>query len=283
MGDTAKNIVWLASYPKSGNTWIRILLSNYLNPSVSGININEIDSSIISSSRTILDNYLPYLSSDLSFEEIDNIRPLLYQEISKETEELQYIKTHDAFTLNKNKEAIFPPAISKAVIHIVRNPLDVAVSFAYHSDISIDKSIEALNNSDKCLAKNKNALNKQLRQKLLSWSEHYRSWKNADLPYHLVKYEDLLNHPESTFEKLILFLYGQADKEQIKKAVKLSSFEKLKKQEHQTPFREKPLNAKTFFRRGKSNSWEKEMTTKQVEKIINSNHELMKILEYLNN
>ena len=283
MDKTTKNIVWLASYPKSGNTWVRILLSNYLSSSNSGININEIDSSIISSSRTILDNYLPYLSSDLSFEEIDNIRPYLYQEISKETEDIQFIKTHDAFTLNENGEALFPPSISKAVIHIVRNPLDVTVSFAHHSNISIVKSIETLNNEDKCLAKNKKALNKQLRQKLLSWSGHYKSWKNAGIPYLLVKYEDLLKDPEGTFEQIILFLYGQVDKEQIKKAVELSSFKELKKQEHKTPFREKPLQAKSFFREGESGSWKKELTKRQAKIIIDAHQEIMRELAYIDN
>ncbi len=278
-----KNIVWLASYPKSGNTWLRILLSNYLRTSKYGININEIDSSIISSSRTILDNFLPYLSSDLSFEEIDNIRPSLYEEISKEAEDIQFIKTHDACTINQDGDNIFPTSITKAVIHIVRDPLDVCVSFAHHSNISIDKSIETLNNENKCFAKNKDALNKQLRQKLLSWSGHYKSWKNSGYPYLLVKYEDLLKDTESTFADIIMFLYKEVDIKQVEKAVIQSSFQELKKQESKTPFREKPLNAESFFREGKSGVWEKEMTKEQTKRIINSHKEIMRELHYLDN
>jgi len=74
-----KNIVWLASYPKSGNTWIRILLSNYLSKDEKAIDINKINASVISSSRSIFDENLPFLSSDLTFEEIDNIRPQIYK------------------------------------------------------------------------------------------------------------------------------------------------------------------------------------------------------------
>jgi len=283
MGQTKQtpNIIWLASYPKSGNTWIRIFFANYLNQDNKAIDINNINTSIISSSRTIFDNYLPFLSSDLTFEEIDILRPKVYREISEETEDIQFIKTHDAFTLNSEGKAIFPREITKAVIHIVRNPLDVAVSFAHHSHISIDKSIKTLNSDQKSLANNPQLLNKQLRQILLSWSEHYLSWKGTKTPYLLIKYEDLLNNTEETFKNLVLFLYGEVDTTQLKRAIKYSSFKELKEQEKKNHFKEKPLKADSFFRKGKSNSWKEEMSDIQATKITKKHSKVMKELGYL--
>ena len=201
-----KNLIWLASYPKSGNTWLRILLSNYNKEDDNAIDINEIDSSIISSSRSIFDSYSPFLASDLTDDEVDNLRASVYNQISKDNEEIVFIKTHDAFTQNTNGENIFPTSATKGVIHIVRNPLDVASSYAHHSNISIDKSVKTLN-TQQTLSANPKLLNAQLRQKLLSWSDHYLSWKNAKVPYLLIKYEDLLADTEEEFRRVIIFLY----------------------------------------------------------------------------
>ena len=279
----SKNIVWLASYPKSGNTWIRILLSNYLNDENEAIDINNINASIISSSRTILDNNLPYLSSDTTFDEIDNIRPQLYKNLSENLDSIQFVKTHDAFTQNKNNEDIFPLSVSKGVIHIVRNPIDVAVSFAHHSNISIDKSVKFLNNETNSFADNSKKLNKQLRQTLLSWSGHYLSWEKSNIPYLLIKYEDLIDDTTSEFRKILDFLYKEVNEDKLHKAVKFSSFEELKKQENKTAFLEKPLKAESFFRKGEIGSGFTEMNQKQINSITSQHKETMKRLGYLNN
>lgn len=277
-------IIWLASYPKSGNTWLRILLSNYLNTENDlPVDINQINASIISSSRTVFDDQLPFLSSDLNYEEIDNLRPLAYQAISDESESYQYIKTHDAFTINKNDEAIFPISASKALIYIVRNPLDVAISFAHHSHISIDKSIQHLNKDDHALSCKKNRLNSQLRQKLLSWSMHYESWKQFEGPSLLIKYEDLIKDTEANFRKIILFLYKDVNEQKLKQAVEYSSFDYLKKQETKQSFKEKPLKAESFFRKGVSGGWKEDLTEAQIQSIKENHQEVMKELGYLNN
>jgi len=277
-------IIWLASYPKSGNTWLRILLSNYLNEENDlPVDINKINASIISSSRTVFDDQLPFLSSDLTYEEIDNLRPQAYQAISNESEVYQFIKTHDANTKNENNSLIFPLSATRALIHIVRNPLDVAISFAHHSNISIDKSIEHLNNTDYALSCKKTLLNNQLRQKLLSWSKHYQSWKQFEGPKLLIRYEDLIEDTETTFQKILKFLYQDINEKKLKQAVKYSSFDYLKDQESSTTFKEKPLKAKNFFRKGVSGAWKEELNEKQI-KCIRENHlDAMKELGYLNN
>ena len=277
-----KNLIWLASYPKSGNTWVRLFLSNYLNTENKPIGINDINSSIISSSRTIFDSYTPFLSSDLNHEEIDNIRPEVYKSISKENDKFVYIKTHDAFTQNTDNKNIFPLSVTHSVIHIVRNPLDVAISYSHHSNISIDKSISSLNKEHSLSASSKH-LNPQLRQKMLTWSAHYLSWKNISDNYILVKYEDLIENPILEFSRIIEHIYKNVNKEKIVEAVKLSSFQNLKKQEEKGNFKERAINSKAFFRKGKAGSWKEEMSPKQVEEIINKHSKVMKELGYLDN
>jgi len=276
-----KNIVWLVSYPKSGNTWIRILLSNYLSDEDKAVDINSIQTSGIASSRAILEKYIPFLSSDLTFSEIDNLRPEVYKKLSEESDGIKFIKTHDAFTKNKNQQDIFPISATRAIVHIVRNPLDVAVSFAHHSNIPVQKSIERLNNHSAKLANSFSRLNNQLRQKLLSWSEHYYSWKAVDTPYILVRYEDLIADTEAAFRKIIVFLYNDVDEVKLKQAVKYSSFELLKEQEENTSFKEKPIFAESFFRKGIAGSWKEEMTLEQSNTIISEHKKAMIELGYL--
>ncbi len=280
MTSPSRNMVWLVSYPKSGNTWIRILLSNYLSDEDKPISINEINSSIISSSRSIFDYHAPTLASDLSHDEVDLIRPEVYRALSKENEQLQFVKTHDAYTFNGDGKPIFPKGITKAVVYIVRNPLDVAISFAHHSGISIDESIQNLNKDVFCLAKSRKGLNNQLRQQLLSWSQHYLTWKNADYPFFLIRYEDLKADTLYWFRELILYLYDEVDELRLQKAVEFSDFKLLQQQEKNESFREKPMNAKSFFRSGKSNVWKETLTARQIDALRECHQEVMQELGY---
>ena len=278
-----KNIIWLASYPKSGNTWVRIFLANYLNPQDKAININDINISTISSSRKIFDEHVPFLSSNLTDDEIDTLRPKVYQSLSQELDEPLFIKTHDAFTQNIEGKDIFPLSVTQGIIHIVRNPLDVAVSFAHHSNISIKKSVQLLNAHNKTLSVRPHSISTQLRQKLLSWSEHYLSWKDVKAPYLLIKYEDLLNKPEATFRKIIIFIYQEVNDEKLRRAIQFSSFKELKKQEKDYSFNEKALKSKQFFRKGVAGSWQTEMTKEEITTIIDNHRKIMLELNYLTN
>ncbi|MDX9697324.1 MAG: hypothetical protein RBT49_16150, partial [Bacteroidales bacterium] len=87
-----KNIVWLASYPKSGNTWFRVFLTNLLNEKTEPAHINDLTETSISSSRKIFDDYTGLSSSDLSFDEIDKLRPDVYRMQSDESAELLFKK-----------------------------------------------------------------------------------------------------------------------------------------------------------------------------------------------
>ncbi len=275
-----KKIIWLASYPKSGNTWVRIFLANYLNTSNTAISINNINSAIISSSRQLFDKSSAVLSSNLTHDEIDNLRPKFYEELSDEINHVQFIKTHDAHTYNTNHKPIFPQSATFGVIHIVRNPADVAVSFANHLNTTYSKSIKNLNNPNYQLSAKTKGLNKQLRQILLDWSMHYESWKTSGHNYLLVRYEDMIQQPEHEFKRIVEFSGLKYQHKKLLKAIENSSFHKLKEEENNSTFRERPMKSKIFFRKGQVDNWKNELSIEQIKTLAQKHTKIIKELKY---
>jgi len=183
-------IYWLASYPKSGNTWMRAFIANLRNEEPEEIDINEINTGAIASGRGWIDEALGFDTADLSHDEIDLLRPAVYRWYAKEYEQFGYHKIHDAYTTLPNGEALIPADATVGALYIIRNPLDVAISFAHHSHCSIDKSIEHMGTADFKFCGNPKRLDNQLRQWLLSWSKHVLSWADAaDINRLVVRYE----------------------------------------------------------------------------------------------
>ena len=173
------NIIWYVSYPKSGNTWFRIFLSNLLREEKEAIDINNTTgTNLIASGRAMFDEMCGLEASDLSFEEIQNLRPELYRILSQKTQKTLFIKAHDAYTFLSNGEPLFPSDTIQGIIYIIRNPLDVAVSYAYHNGCSIQESIDMMGDENHWLSNSDSKLHIQLPQKLSSWSTHVQSWTN---------------------------------------------------------------------------------------------------------
>ena len=282
MPETNKNIVWLASFPKSGNTWLRIFLSNLFSDSPLPVNINDLTETTISSNRSIIDSYLGIHSSELTAEEIDKLRPQVFKSFSDEEEGTAYIKTHEAWTLNSSGNPIFPEEITKGVIYIVRNPLDIAISYSFHNNHPIDKTISILNNDISKLCEEKDKLNIQTQQILRSWSNHVSSWiVDSKLPVHIIRYEDLLDDPLTTFKSAVEFLNLKFVDAEILEAINNSAFNTLKEMETSKGFKERGIHSEVFFRKGKSNQWETELSLTQIDKIEKHHDKVMKQFGYL--
>jgi hypothetical protein len=271
-----KKIVWLASYPKSGNTWFRVLLANLFANEDHPININELNKTILASSRQLFDKVLGIDSSDLTSSEIFELRPKMYREMAQKSNSILYIKVHDAWTCTESSLPLFPSDITKGVIYLVRHPLDIAVSYAYHSKTSLLKSLENIDNPKNSMCNREDKLYHQLEQKLGSWAEHVVSWiDESNLPIHIIRYEDMLQDTLNEFKDALNFLEIDYDEHTLKKAVRFSRFETLKKQEEEYSFREKPINLKSFFRTGTSGSWKKHYEMQQLQSFINKNEQLL--------
>lgn len=275
------NIIWLASYPKSGNTWFRTFISNLLNEKDEDVSINSLKTDGIFSSRQLLDNITGVESSDLTFDEIDKLRPTAYNYLAENLQRNLFIKAHDAYTYLEDGRPLFGTTNSK-IIYIMRNPLDVTVSFANHSSKDLDTTIRNMGNEEFAFCKSEDALSNQLRQKLLTWSKHVESFEKAtEIPVHIIRYEDMKLEPIRTFAEAIKFIGLDYSEEQLKEAILKSDFKKLKDDEDKNGFKEKPSKVKSFFRKGEIGDWGNHLTKEQINKLIADHKEVMRRFGYI--
>ncbi|MFZ6689835.1 sulfotransferase domain-containing protein [Undibacterium sp. SXout11W] len=279
----AAGIYWLASYPKSGNTWFRAFIANLQRGQDAEVDINALDTGEIASSRGWLDELLGFDSADLRAEEIEHLRPEVYRwTVAKEAKGLRYHKIHDAYLRLDNGEPLVSREATRGALYILRNPLDVAISASHHWGCSIDEAIHRMGKSDFEIAKNKCSMHTQVGQRLLSWSQHVLSWVDAnDLRCCVVKYEDMLKDSLTSFTRASDFLELKAEQVAIQRAIEQSSFEKLAAQEQEKGFRERSVKAERFFRSGKAGSWRDTLNAEQVDKIVHDHHEVMRRFDYI--
>ncbi len=276
------NIYWLASYPKSGNTWMRAFISSLRYPSSEPIDINNLKIGSIASSREWINKALDFDIDELTHDEADLLRPGVYRWLSEQMDTPQYHKIHDAYTYLANGDALIPSDASKGVIHIVRNPLDVAVSLAHYFNCSVDQAITDMADNHYCFAGNTHKFYPQLRQKLLSWSEHVTSWMEVtSINSLVVRYEDMKLNPISTFTKVAHFLELPSDLATVKQALSDCEIDKLQAQEKEKTFREKHHKAASFFRKGIVGDWQTALSNQQVQEIIQNHGQVMNQLGYL--
>jgi len=277
-----KKIVWLASYPKSGNTWFRVFLTNLLQDAEEPASINKLSGGPIASSRQLFDQATGLDSSDLTEEEISRLRPEVFRHINKKASTITFHKIHEAFVTLANGQYLVPPEVTRGAIYFIRNPLDVAVSLAHHNNTSIDKAIAQMNNNAYAFCSNKKKLHVQLKQPLYNWSNHVKSWLDCTfVKVKVITYEDMHTKTFEVFKRAITFAGLNHTDEQVKKAIEHARFEELKKQETSDGFKEKSPGAASFFREGKKGHWKTVLTREQVEKILDTHREVMRRFNYI--
>lgn len=278
-----KGIVWLASYPKSGNTWFRTFLTNFLRDGDQPANINALDGGPIASARLPFDEAVGYDSGEMTFDEIDALRPEVYLRQAQLAKETMFCKIHDAYTFLPDGRALIPPEATACALYFVRNPLDVAVSFAHHGGHDrFDRTIRQMAREDYSFCEVDATEPNQLRQKLLSWSGHVQSWMNAPgIRVQVIRYEDMKLRPEETFTAAVRFAGLPDDARRVAKAIRFSDFSESQKQEAASGFGEKMPHAKSFFRKGQTGSWRESLTPEQAAKIMVDHREVMLQLGYL--
>lgn len=279
MGNPKKNIVWLASYPKSGNTWFRIFLSNLRSESDVPVDINEIQTNGIFSSKAIFEKATGIDASHLTPKEADELRSDVFRYYSSRIDDMIFIKAHDAYTYLPNGDPLFPSDVSYGAIYFVRNPWDVAVSWAFHNGKNATNAHTNLNKNT-IIAK-QNGYANQLQQQLPNWSKHIESWiGQSNIPVLLLRYEDMKNESLATFRKAVQFLGWEHSDEEILEALKKSSFKQLKKQEEEKGFNERLRQQKQFFRSGTVGDWKNHLSETQEDAIKEAHLEVIKKLKY---
>jgi len=276
------DIFWLVSYPKSGNTWLRALLTNYLRDADKPADINSLDGGPIASARIWFDEWAGVEASTLDDTVVERLRPGVYRCIKRFEKETFYMKTHDAWKRTDRGEPLFPADVTSGVVYIVRNPLDLAASCANHWGVDLDIAVENLCAPTFSIANSIGGTSDQLRQFLGSWSHHVRSWLDeSDLSPLVVRYEDMVYDTDWEFGGIVRFLGLPANSDRISKSVRFSRFDELRRQESTNGFRERPLKTSTFFRCGCPGSWRRELTQDHVARLIDVHGETMRRFGYL--
>ncbi len=287
--------IWLASYPKSGNTWFRILVANLAAKDGKPVDINDLpERGGIASARGPFD-YLTLIDSGLlTHDEIDSLRPRIYEELASGAQDDEYdapedappvrfVKAHDAYTHTAKDEPLLAGRRgADGAIVIVRDPRDVAPSIANHNRTDIDGAIALMNNRDAVYCAKPGRMDTQLRQQVPGWSGHIASWLDQrDLPVHLIRYEDLQADTFGIFRAALSFAGRPADDEDIRRAVGYAGFDELRRQEAENGFCETPRRpGGRFFRRGDVGAWRDELTAEQVARIEAAHAPMMRRLGY---
>jgi aryl sulfotransferase len=273
------SIVWLASFPKSGNTWLRVLLTNYLRDAGEPADINNLIGGPIAGARECFDQWAGVESSALDPGIVDRLRPEVYRCMAREADETLFIKVHDAWARVGAGEPMFPADVTLGVVYILRNPLDLAASCAHHWGTSIAAAVEKICSGSAACQPGQPG---QLRQRIGSWSDHVRSWvDDSGGPVHVLRYEDLSADPCSAFGGVARFCGLGYDEDRVGRAVAFSSFGELQRQEASGGFQERSTAAPGgFFRRGEVGSWNDELPADLAERLITAHHETMRRFGY---
>ncbi|MEP2118548.1 sulfotransferase domain-containing protein [Bauldia litoralis] len=278
-----RGIIWLASYPRSGNTWSRAFIHALVNvvrdPDYSELDINRIEQ--YSASESAADLYRPFLGKPAfrsTRAEIAAARPKVQAEIVTRLQRPVFIKTHNANATDNGAPTI-NMSVSAGAVYILRNPLDVAISFAHFRGVSIDQVIDDMATSGFGVATNR----ENVHIVTGSWTEHVRSWTDRPHPVILtVRYEDLVEKPTESFGAIARHLLMTPEPAQLEKAIAMANFDTLREKEAAAGFVEKPeTSAEPFFRGGKPGQWREVLTPIQVDRVVSAHRAMMSKFKYL--
>lgn len=271
-------VIWLASYPKSGNTWVRSFLHNLLCGGETPSHINELDQFCLGESDVIwYRRHCPVPLTEAEPEEIARIRCLGQADFTFAFPDTVFVKTHN-YLGEKYGYPLHNMEVTAGAIYILRNPLDVILSMTHHFGLDIDGAIERLGHEGAITE----TTDMQITEYHASWSTHVASWTSREHPRFLVlRYEDLLERPQRQFRRVTDFLGLSPSRDRLTRVIHNSSFNVLRAQEKQVAFKERSEHARAFFRVGKKNQWRGVIEDEQVARIIERHREQMARFKYI--
>lgn len=250
-------LVWLASYPKSGNTWVRAFLHNYIVNAETPHSINSLVDFSVSECAMA---FFGAPGEVLTPQEAQAKRPAIHDALTRLHEDLVFVKTHNA-NLSLHGVPLCSPGVTAGAVYIVRDPRDVALSYAAFTGKTVDEIIAFMAEAGAANAGD----GTQVFELLSSWSSHALSWVAAPRRL-LVRYEDLLAEPERYFGRIIRFLSAPGTAvapDRLRRAIDFSSFSTLAGQEAKEGYRAGGPSGEKFFRAGKAGGWREELSPAQ--------------------
>ncbi len=266
-------LTWIASFPRSGNTWVRALITAYVNGGETDIN------SIMQTGDkdpAFYQNIIKTPISDWTMTDQALVKPAAMYRMLEEAGGNLMLKTHDC-NVDFSGVAQIPYDLTRAAIYIARDPRDVVLSFMNHynmpsANAAVDKVLDG-----RAMTRYPN---KGLLVAQLSWQLSVASWLR-DLPYpvYTLRYEDLIENPFDILSEMVRFLQLDYDEKVVKKSIEACQFERLQKQEKEQGFREGV--GQTFFHKGQSQRWKTELDKSLQQRIVKACQKEMQALHYL--
>ena len=273
-----KSIVWLASYPKSGNTWLRMFLANYLLRAEQPVPLAKVHQ--IALGDAVLGAYRAVARRPVdprNEADVLALRPSVLKAIAGNGADINLVKTHNQNTRARGAELI-PAALTRQALYVVRNPLDLLLSYAHHYGQAPEAAARAIGDPGNVIAPD--ATN--VMQYLGSWSDHVTGWSRArSFPVCTLRYEDMIADPEAAFSTALKRMGVPVEPDRLARAIEFSSFDQLRSQEDAHGFIEKSRHAERFFRAGTAGQWRETLAPDIVAQIRETHGKVMRRFGYL--
>ena len=282
MNKVDKKIIWVASYPKSGNTWLRSFLTSYYLTLDGSFNFE-----LLKNIPTFESNiFSPFVSKQEAAKN-PKIMSKYWIEVQKNSEltngDFIFLKTHnfcgeiDNYPFTSSKYTI-------GFIYVVRDPREVVISYSNHFKISLEESVNIITSPSPTII-----LNEGINYPVFTynWGVNYSSWKQFDnVPRLIIRYEDMISDPYLMFKNILIFLNNlglpSLNEDKLSNSLKNTSFSYLQNLEKNEGFEEQNLLKNTkFFNKGSVDSWKTKLSKEQVNKIENKFSAEMRELKYI--
>ena len=278
-----KKIIFIASYPKSGNTWIRILISSLINKNKGLFNFNDLKKIYMFSQLAYFNKLKNYNLNDDGVLDINfmvNNWINAQKKINEESIETKFFKTHSIRGV-VNGKYFTDPSVCGGFLYIARDPRDVVISKAKYMSTSLDESIDKLLNDEKITVCPNNVT-----EFVNTWENHVISWLSfKEVPSLIIKYEDMLKDTNKTLNEIIEFINKNStfnivkSNELLTNILESTNFQKLRNMEIKDGFEESSPHS-MFFRKGQSEQWKKILSENQIKLIEKKLEVPMKYLGY---
>jgi len=270
-------LVWLASYPKSGNTWLRAFLHNYIAQPEAPYSINKLaDLSAVECAAAFFRPHASKPLAELSPAEVQALRPAVHRDLTKLHSDLVFVKTHNA-NLALHGTAFCTPSVTAGAIVVVRDPRDVALSYAAYTGLSVEETVAFMGQTG--AANRGTAI--QVFELLGSWSTHVASW-TQERTFLTLRYEDMVAEPRAAFARVVKYLGDDDNPGRLAKAIAFSRFDVLAAQERRDGYAAHAPGARgRFFREGRAALWKSALGAAQIKKIETDHGEMMRRFSYL--